>query len=245
MRKNIFLVSAFATIFFVTSCSLKRGYVLLQSKPNEIIVTPIIKEYLKKHPNPAIVLKVPKSEEKSTQSDQNSNIYNAIEKELLLSGFKVRDRGLFNEVINKSKEVNYEDIKKLTATDLILELVQLSTKVEYGTNVYYKKSGAKKISKDFTIKKYGAFIEFKRILIENNQYAGSYTFNYTPCDKVDKDNCACAVAYKTVPDKIYPFINFCSSHESSNYRAFEYVSEDVMENFVKNGVKQMLEEIRK
>lgn len=237
-------MSALVTLVFATSCSLQKGYVLFKSKPNEIIATPMIKDYIKKHPNPAIVLKAPNSENKSTQSDPNSYIYNAIEKELLLGGFDVKDRGLFNEVVSKSKEINYDDLKNLTGTDLILELVHVSTNVEYGTNQYFRKDGTEKIRKDYTFKKYGAVIEFKLTLIEKNQYAGSYSFNYTPCEEINKSNCECEVVYRISPAKIYPFLSFCRGQNTSSNIAYEYVSQNIMEEFVRNGVKQMLDEIK-
>lgn len=242
-KSNLFLYAV--TCLLLTSCGLQKGYVLFNSKQNEIIATPMIKEYMKMHPSPAIVLKAPNSENKSTQADPNSYIYNAIEKELLLAGFDVKDRGLFNEVVSKSKEINYTELKKLSGTELILELVQVSTNIEYGTNKYYRKDGTEIIRKDYTFKKYGAVIEFKMTLIEKNQYAGSYSFNYTPCEKVDKSNCDCEVAYKILPAKIYPFLSFCRGANNSQKGAFEYVSQNTMETFVRDGVKQMIAEIKK
>lgn len=233
-----------SSLLLASSCRLQKGYVLFNSKANEIIATPMIKDYIKNHPNLAIVLKAPNSENKSTQSDPNSYIYNAIEKELLIAGFDVKDRGLFNEVVSKSKEINYVDLKKLTGTDLILELVQVTTDIEHGTNQYYRKDGTEKISKDYTFKKYGAVIEFKLTIIEKNQYAGSYTFNYTPCEKVDKNSCECEVAYKIVPAKTYPYLSFCRGQNNTPNKAYEYVSQNVMEQFVRNGVKLMLAEIK-
>ena len=244
MKNSKLFLSCLVTILLATSC-LQKGYVLFKNKPNEIIATPMIKEYLKKQPNPAIVLKAPNTENKSTQADPNSYIYNAIEKELLLAGFDVKDRGLYNEVVNKSKEINYDDLKKLTQTDLILELVQVSTNIEHGTNMYYRKDGTEKIRKDHTFRKYGAVIEFKLTLIENNQYAGSYSFNYTPCDKIDKNNCECEVAYKVLPPKFYPNLSFCRGQKNSSNSSYEYVSQNTMEEFVRNGVKLMINEIKK
>ncbi len=86
----------------------------------------------------------------------------------------------FNEVVGKSKEINYSELKKLTNTELLLELVNVSTSIEYGTNKFFNKKEEQKVVNQNFIK-YGAVIEFKLTIIETNQFAGSYSFYYTPC----------------------------------------------------------------
>lgn len=243
MKKYNLILGAVTGLLLISSCSLQKGYIKFTSKPDEIIATQMIKDYMKNHPKPTIVLKAPNAENKSTQSDPNSYIYNAIEKELLIAGLDVKDRGLFNEVMGKTKEINYSEIKQLTGTDLMLELVRVTTDVEYGTNKYYRKNGIEKIIKNHTFRKYGAAIEFKLTLIEKNQYAGSYSFYYTPCTEVN-GKCECEVAYKTFPSKFYPEFSFCSGPNNLNF-GYQYVSENTMEKFVRNGVKLMVEEIKK
>ncbi len=68
MKTSLKLV-VFIGIYFLTSCAVQKGYLRFQGKPDEIIATSQIKDYLKKHQNPTIVLKAPNSEIKSTQSD--------------------------------------------------------------------------------------------------------------------------------------------------------------------------------
>ena len=236
----IVLVSA----LFISSCSsLQKGYVKFKDKPDEIIATQAIKDYIKISPNPSIVLKAPNSVNNSTLSDSNSYIYNAIEKELLLAGFDVRDRGLFNEVVSKSTEINYNELKKLTNTELLLELVNVSTDIEYGTNKYYRKDGTPKVA-NYIFIKYGAAIEFKLTIIETNQYAGSYSFYFIPCSEPTK-GCECEVAYKTFPSKIYPHLSFCSGPQKPTDVVYEYVSQYSMEEFVREGVRLMISEIKK
>jgi len=232
---------AIVIALLVSSCALQRGQLKFQSKPDEIIVTPKIKDYLKEHPNPSIVLKAPYAENKSTQSDPNSYIYNVIEKELLIAGFDVKDRGLFNEVVGKSKEINYKEIKELTNTELLLELVNVSTTIEYGTNKFYTKDGTEKVANQNFIK-YGAVIEFKLTIIESNQFAGSYSFYLTPCSS-ENSGCECEIAFKDyVPIKVYPQLSFCNGQNSEN-KEYEYVTENIMEEFVRAGVKLMINEM--
>ena len=235
----IVLVSA----LFISSCSLQKGYVKFKDKPDEIITTQAIKDFIKKSPNPSIVLKAPKLEDKSTQSDPNSYIYNAIEKELLLAGFDVRDRSLFNEVVSKSTEINYNELKKLTNTELLLELVNVSTEIEFGTNKYYRKDGKPKVV-NYIFIKYGAVIEFKLTIIETNQYAGSYSFYFIPCSE-PTHGCECEVAYKTFPSRIYPHLSFCNDPHNSIKIAYVHVSQYSMEKFVREGVRLMISEIKK
>ncbi len=244
MKKyKLMLVGLLVSLLF-SFCSVQKGYVKFTSKPNEIIATPMIKDYMKQHSKPTIVLKAPNTDNKSTQSDPNSFIYTAIEKELLIAGLDVRDRSLFNEVMGKTKEINYSEIKELTGTDLMLELVRLSRDIEYGTNRYFRKNGVEKVVKNHTFRRYGAVAEFKLTLVEKNQYAGSYSFYYTPCTEV-KEDCECEVVYKKGKSKIYPELSFCRGVKNSSILGYEYVSENIMENFVRNGVKQMIDEIKK
>jgi hypothetical protein len=231
-------------LFSLSSCSLQKGYLKLTNQSNdEIISTEAIKEHMKKHPKTSIVLKAPFSEDKSTQSDLNSGIYNAIEKELLLAGFDVKDRGLFNEVVSKSKDINYDEIRKLTGTDLILELVRINNDVKYTTNQYYQKDDKPVVLEDTEFSRPGAIVEFKLTLIESNQSGGSYTFNYVPCKEKTKD-CYCEVAYKKALRRVYPHLSFCQGPENKNKEAFESVSQDIMINLVRDGVKKMINEIK-
>jgi len=242
MNKIISIITI--TITTLSSCSLQKGYVLLeQEMKNEKIGIDVVKNYIKINPRTSFVVTAPNSKEKSTESDRNAYIYNVIEKELLQAGFDVKDRGLYNEVVSKSKDINYSDLKKLTGTDIILELVKIDNDVTYYTNKWYKKSGIPMIYKygEFVLK--GSKIEFKFTLIDGNRYAGSYTFNYVPC-KEKRNDCRCEVAYKNAPSKVYPLLSFCRGNTSDNSKAYEFVSKDEMEEFVKFNVRRMIDDIK-
>ena len=121
----------------------------------------------------------------NTSINQDNNVlYNAIEKELLRQGFSVRDRGLFNELLSKSQTSDYSKIKELTNTDLILEVVQILIQpVVYTTNkvtLVGKKKETQQIGK-VDYKQYGASVEFRIIMVKNNEIAGTYKYNYQPC----------------------------------------------------------------
>jgi hypothetical protein len=155
--------------------------------PDETYANPNLREFFKSNKNPNIVLRVPNNNDKATSntstSKNNDVLYNTIEKELLRENFSVRDRGLFNELLSKSQTSDYSKIKELTNTDIILEVVNIDPSVLYTTNkitvVGTKKETEKIGSTDY--KEKGASVEYKVILVKNNEIAGTYKFNYKPC----------------------------------------------------------------
>lgn len=244
MKKTFLKIGFSPILFLLLSCSsLQMGLIRFEGKQDEIIATNKIVEFIKNNPNPSIVLRVPNTEKQATQSDPNGYIYNAIEKELVLANFNVKDRGLFNEVVNKSSGIDYTKIKEITGTELILELVRVQPNVEYSTNRVYTKTGETKIFNNHIIKRAGAAIEFKLIIVENNDYGGSYSFYYTPCSESSTPDCTSYIGYKNFPNKVYPNINKCKSN--SKLAAYETVDQNIVEEFVRNGVKRMILEIKK
>lgn len=118
-------------------------------KNDEITTTPSLKEYLATNPNPKIVLRTSSrvSTDNVTEKEQNNYLYNAIESELLKSGFIVRDRQLFDKIItNADNNNNYENLKEKSDTDLIVELTNLDRSIKYQTNKYYESNGREKTS---------------------------------------------------------------------------------------------------
>ncbi|MBN1183432.1 MAG: fibrobacter succinogenes major paralogous domain-containing protein [Bacteroidales bacterium] len=232
----------YLTILLLTSCApLQKGIVVYEGRQDEIIATERIKSFISNNPNPSIVLRVPITEKQATQSDPNSYIYNAIEKELVIAGFNVKDRGLFNEIVNSTADLDYTRLKELTGTELILELVRIDLNVEHKTNKIYDKKGEVRLSEDYLIIKIGAAIEFKLIIVDGNDYGGSYSFYLTPCTDINSNNCNCFVGYKNYPKKVYPYVDMCNEVKKG---AFEYIDQDVMEDFVRQGVKLMVHEIK-
>src|ERR1700743_3536821 len=142
--KNIYL--ALVALLAFTGCS-SIMMIKYQKLPDDVYANNNLREYLKGNRSPKIVLRVPNSNDKATSNTKNTQnndvLYNAIEKEFLREGFSVRDRGLFNEIIDKSQSTDYSKIGQETDTDLILEVVNINTNVEYSTNkvTIVKKSG--------------------------------------------------------------------------------------------------------
>ncbi|HXD79358.1 MAG TPA: hypothetical protein VN616_16190 [Puia sp.] len=167
------------------SCTTTSRVVKYPTVGNEIYANANLKQFLKDNKSPSIVLRVANTSDKATsQTTTNKDLlYNAIEKELLKEGFSVRDRGLFNEIINKAQTSDYSRIKDLTNTDLILEVVNIDPEVIYSTNkvTLITNGKEKEVLQNIDYKRYGASVEFKLILVRNNEIAGSYKYNYKPC----------------------------------------------------------------
>jgi len=228
-----------ASLVFLTSCALQKGQIRMQKPEDEIIPTQAIMSFLASNPNPSIVLRVPSPEQQATENDKNNNIYNAIEKELILGGFNVKDRALFNEVTKKAKEYTYEQLHQLTGVDLILELTRLENPHKYFTNTVYDRKN-RKVILSTDIVKHGSLVGFKLIIVAQNEHGGNYTFYYTPCLEGNND-CRCYVGYKNRGARVYPSISFCSRKKYS-YQDFE---KDNFEELVRNGVKKLIFEIKK
>ncbi|PHR15067.1 MAG: hypothetical protein COA40_02700 [Aequorivita sp.] len=239
MKKSLLFILCL-TLF--TSCSVQKGYIKFDGKTDEIISSNALKEHLENYPNSSIVLRVPETSSRSTESESNSYIYNAIEKELILNGFDVKDRGLYNAVMDKSKELSYEEIKKITGTDLILEVLG-DFERKYKTNQFYDKNGKKLVEPGVEFQKFGAEIEFKITIIEGNIFGGSYLFYYTPCAE-QNSGCECEVIYKAMPQTVYMNRSFCRDPKVDE-RGYESVPTDRLSDFVRSKVKLMLKELQK
>ncbi|MBS1531731.1 MAG: hypothetical protein JSU01_15600 [Bacteroidetes bacterium] len=187
MKKLYFLA---IVLLLSAGCGSYTSMIKYQQQPNDVYANNDLKDYLKSNKSPKIVLRVPNTNDKATSNtvvNQNNNVlYNAIEKELLKEGFNVRDRGLFNEIMDKSKSADYSKLGEETDTDLILEVVNINTEIGYSTNkiTLVNNNGKGAESSNVGVvdyKKNGASVEFRLIMVKNNEIAGNYKYNYTPC----------------------------------------------------------------
>jgi hypothetical protein len=244
MKFNLLCLITTSCIFI--SCTASKDLVKFNEKPEEVYTNGNLKEFLKKNPQANIVLRIPNSSEDVTSKNTNDKTivtsnptmdiyYNAIEKEFLKSGFSVRDRGLFNEVLrkmsrNETENINYSQIKDITNTDLILEVIKIDPRVEYVTNKTYKQNSKGKVT-NYTsyreYKKYGASAEFKIIMVKNNEMAGTYTFNYAPCI----EGCPASSFAKplNLRARIKPAVE-----------GYEGVEVNLMEEFIKNCSRDLI-----
>jgi hypothetical protein len=177
----------FAFVLLLSGCATK--HIKFTAPPEEMITTRLLSDFLKKNKYPKVVLRTHNTSKKTTESEDISgdynDAYNAIEKEFLNSGFIVRDRALFEQVVsNSANTITYEELGSKSDTELIIELSKLDTKVIYETNKYFTGRYAEKERLlNYLYSRYGASVEFKIVLIRNNEFAGSYQFNYAPCSE--------------------------------------------------------------
>jgi hypothetical protein len=239
MKPNILYVALMA-LFINVSCSSSKTLKFTQ-KNDDIVKTETLKEFLMNNKNPKVVLRIPQStftvteaENKNSQSENYDYLYNAIENQLLASGFVVRDRQLFNQIIgNDDNNIDYKKLKEKSDTELIIELTKLNPKILYETNKYYDKSNNEKVDKYHKYKKYGASVEFKIVLINSNEFAGVYRFNYTPC----VDGCVISKSFKDIKKEAKLF-------KKKGINSYEGVERDVLEEFIKDATKKLVTQMR-
>ena len=157
--------------------------VKFNSDDPELISTKSLESFLNQSEEVKIVIRNSEFDYNESLYDM-SYLYNIIEKEFLKTGFSVKDRALYEEVVNRSEDaLDYPSIREKTDTDLILEIVRLETDLDYITDSYFNNKGIKTILyKDGEVHVKGARVEFKLILVERNEIVGNYVFNYVPCN---------------------------------------------------------------
>lgn len=231
--RQILTIAAFASLL-VAGCSSGKQIIKFPTVPDETYANPNLRDFFKSNSNPNIVLRVPNNNDKATSNTStnknNDILYNAIEKELLKENFSVRDRGLFNELLSKSQTSDYSKIKELTNTDIILEVVNIDPSVLYTTNkvtIVGPKKETEQIG-NIDYKEKGASVEYKVILVKNNEIAGSYKFNYKPCP----DGCELTT------------FKFSGKSKNKKIELKETVEINTMEEFLKLTTKKLIASFR-
>lgn len=227
---GILIVSIF--VFGVVASSSSYYTVKFSPKESDIFTKENFKNYMKSTPNPTIVVRVPEGVSSSlTKSNfSKNNIYNTVEKELGRKGFVVRDRALFEKVI-ESGSINYESISSSTNTELILELISFD-KEKYFTNKYFTQDGKEKTSsREFTYE--GIKVEFRLVKVKENDVVGSYTFHYAPCLQ------GCIVKSSSSTNELL----FGDSADSK--KPYEGITQDEVEVFFKECTQNLIKEMEK
>lgn len=231
MKNNALILFAFVLIS--TSCSSSKS-IRFSKKPDDIVKTEPLKKFLSINKNPKVVLRVNEASYTVTENENIDYLYNAIENQLLASGFVVRDRQLFNQIIgNKDNNIDYEVLKTKSDTDLIIELTKLDPKIKYSTNKYYNKNNDEKIEQSYVHERFGASVEFKVVLINTNEFAGVYKFNYTPCT----DGCI-------IKKSMNELTKERREREKNGPQGYEGVEKDELEIFIKDATRQLVAEMR-
>ena len=178
-----------------------------------------------------------------SQYDETA-LYNAIEKQLFKEGFSVRDRGLFNQVLDANQSIDYSKISSLTDTDLILELVRLDNPVGYTTNVCYTESdNQQRLINEYRDMR-GASVEFKLVYVKTNEIVGSYKLHYTPCLE------GCRGLYKKSGTRgFFVSSSWLKDGEKAelkklNNKAYQALDQDQLESFITDATHQLVKTMR-
>ena len=184
------------------SASIYQGNFSYPSEKDEVVKNAAKLSFISNSANPTIVLRVPHTshevleEDKNVKTEKNNdgtnnlydiNVYRVIEKELLKGGFTVRDRALFEKVLGDKMVNDYSKIKELTETDFILELSNIQYVRHPFNSFTYNTTGRKGMINtslyncNNSIFLYGLKIEFRLIKVKENDFIGSFTYNYSPC----------------------------------------------------------------
>lgn len=232
--KKITRIAILVVVTALVSCSTSKTLKFTKA-PDDIIKTETLKAFLDKNKNPKVVLRVNSSSFKVTENENNDYLFNAIENQLLANGFIVRDRQLFNQIIeNEENSVNYSKLNEKSDTDLIIELTKLDSKILYETNQYYDQKKNLKVDKDFVHTNYGASVEFKVVIIKSNEFAGAYKFNYTPC----VNGCVVSKSLKELQKER-------KEREKQKEKGYEGVQKDELEVFIKDATDKLVATMRK
>jgi hypothetical protein len=232
MRLNK-LLTVLSLIVIASSCSTSK-ILRFNQKEDNIIKTESLRNFLASNKNPKVVLRVNDATYTVTEDENVDYLYNAIENQLLASGFIVRDRQLFNQIIgNNDNTIDYAVLKDKSDTDLIIELTKLDPQVIYKTNKYYNKNNEEKVEPSTTHKRFGASVEFKVVLISSNEFAGIYKFNYTPC----VDGC---IISKTLTETTKER----KAREKEGTKPYEGVEKDEFEIFIKDATVKLVSKMR-
>ncbi len=194
--------------------------------------------------NPVIVQQERSARKTRTQYVESrydeTALYNAIEKQLFKEGFSVRDRGLFNQVLDANQSIAYSKISSLTDTDLILELVRLDSLVGYATNVCYTEpSEQQRLINEYRDVR-GASVEFKLVHVKSNEIVGSYKIHYTPCLE------GCRGLYKKAGAKGTFVSNAWMKPGERKLidKAYQALDQDKLEAFITDATHQLVKSMR-
>jgi hypothetical protein len=194
MKKSLILI-CLCSIVILQSCSPKAiavsGKFSTVAPENEIVINPELREFLKKNPNPKVVLRVPSTTSNVTaaESEKNSNynnLYGRIEKELMKEGYTVRDRNLLNNLLLSGQNLSYKEIGEKIETDIIIEIVSINENTVSTTNSKVEfEQDISQLNTNITIKNLFTAINYavdcKIILVNEGTTVGMFTFNYCNC----------------------------------------------------------------
>jgi len=182
---NMKFVTFFCCILIFSRCAAPLKIVDYQAKAPEAFTAGSLAGLLNGPGAPSVMVRAIDSPDKNENIRESAfgQIYSTIENALLKEGFTVRDRTLFNKIANSAGPADYSELKDITGTDLILEIINIDPAVVYSTNTLtlaYKKHQKNQVQ-DISYRRYGAAAAYRLIIVKNNEIAGVYKYHYNPC----------------------------------------------------------------
>ena len=103
------LTKIFLLLFMALNLSscLQYGVISFKGKESKLSAADNIKSFMKENKKPSILLRIPTHVQTTTEGKHRNYLYSAIENELAKADFVVRDRGLFNEVLQFEKKEGF------------------------------------------------------------------------------------------------------------------------------------------
>jgi len=116
-----------------------------------------------------------------TQETQNSELYGAIERNLMNAGFIVRDRAMLEKLLI-NEQLSYESIAEKIKVDLIIEVMDNSHKYVTPTTMFREKNDKQiNITTEDRLYIQTSQFAFRIVLAKTGAVSGIFTFYYNPC----------------------------------------------------------------
>lgn len=183
--KNAKVSALILSVLIVAACMPFTGIVRTDAySKNEIVITPELRALLKENPRPKLVIRTPNPPTSVTELEKFITYINIIEKQLLQSGFVVRDRALLENLM-RSGSADYRSIQRTIDTDLIIDILSLSFDIPNNVKEFYNAT-LKRNEKFATAANFincaTAKLECRLTIVEKGQLGGLFTLHASPCD---------------------------------------------------------------
>jgi hypothetical protein len=179
----------------------------IEQKVADNFTNPALKRFVTDNEGSSVVVRDPKAASGSVSGVQdNSRVCSLIEQGLLRSGFNVRDRLIFEQMVSKMDNFDAKQLHEKTGTDLIFEITNISResypvdgytmgerKIPFkciedaedknGNPIIDKRGNPVKRSVPCSKYFYGYSIEIKVLMLEDNRQGGLYKYYYVPCSE--------------------------------------------------------------
>jgi hypothetical protein len=189
MKKMPVLMVVLSSLILNSCVHNYQAIIKPENKPDDMVISPELKAFLRNTPNPAIVLRVPYTTSVVTEAEHKTlaaynNAYNQIEKNLMKAGFVVRDRGLLNNLLSTG-QTDYSEIGRKIQTDLILEIQSIDFAIENRMDSVIDKETGRTLhlTDSCYVDPMYAKMECKIVIVDKGQTAAVLSLYFQSCTK--------------------------------------------------------------